>query len=120
MDAPAPLMTTRDALVGVVVGAIHADGRVLRVEIGEAAAHLAAVPALGLSATDVEDRLDEIRARVAAVGAERFLAECVANLPSDLRVRAFRAVADVIASDREIVEREERYLARLATTFRIA
>lgn len=115
----AAMLTTRDALLGIVVGAIHADGKVVRAEVKEAELHLKGIPSLDITPADVAARLPDVKARLAREGEHALLDACVAALPPDLRVRAFRGVADVIAADAEVLPSEERYLARLATSLAI-
>lgn len=115
----APLLTTRDALLGIVVGAIHADGKVVPAEVREAELQLRGVPSLDIAPEDVTARLPDVRAALHREGASAFLDACVASLPPALRMRAFAAVSEVIVADREILPAEERYLSKLATSFRV-
>lgn len=116
MSEPSAAIATRNALLGVLVGAIHADGRVVDPEVREARIQARGVPALGLTGAEVTARLPEVKAALARAGEHAFLDACVAALPGDVRVRAFHAVVEIIAADGEVVPSEERYLARLATS----
>ncbi|HUR69420.1 MAG TPA: hypothetical protein VM370_09255 [Candidatus Thermoplasmatota archaeon] len=116
---PDTLLTTRDALLGVLVGAILADGKVVRAEVREAELQALGVPHLDILPRDVRERLPEVKAALARQGEHAFLEACVASLTIELKVRAFRAVSEIIAADHEILPAEERYLARLATAFDI-
>lgn len=116
MSVPSASIATRDALVGVLVGAIHADGRVVPAEVREARLQARGIPALGLTGAEVATRLPEVKAALARVGERAFLDACVAALPSDVRVRAFHAVNEIVAADGIVVAAEERYIARLATS----
>ena len=106
----------RDALLGVLVGAIHADGKVVPPEVREAQLQARGVPALGLTGAEVKARLPEVKAALARAGEIAFLDACVRALPGELRVRAFHAATEIVAADHEVLPAEERYLARLATS----
>ncbi|HVM45053.1 MAG TPA: TerB family tellurite resistance protein [Candidatus Thermoplasmatota archaeon] len=115
MPDPAATVHARDALLGVLVGAIHADGKVVPAEVREARLQARGVPALGLTGDEVQARLPEVRATLERVGEVAFLDACVAALPPELMVRAFRAVAEIMPADGSVPPAEERYLARLAS-----
>ena len=116
MSAPADTLAARDALVGILIGAIHADGRVVPPEVREARLQARGVPSLGLTGAEVQARLPEVKASLARAGERALLDACIAVLPSDVRVRAFHAATEIVAADGVVVPAEERYLARLATS----
>jgi uncharacterized tellurite resistance protein B-like protein len=107
-------LAERDALLGILIGAIHADGKVVRAEVREAELQARGAPTLGLRGAEVSARLNEVKAALAAKGEPAFLDACVAALSLELRVHAFRAAAEIVAADDEVLPSEERYLARLA------
>lgn len=120
MHDAASTLERRDALLGILIGAIHADGKVVRAEVREAELQARGAPTLGLRGAEVSARLDEVKRMIAARGEPAFLEACVTALPLDLRVRAFRAAAEIVAADAEVLRSEERYLARLASALDVA
>lgn len=113
-DAAAVLVRERDAVLGIIVAAIHADGLVRDSELREASLQARGTPALGLSGDEVKSRLGEVKAFVKEMGEVAFLAHCVRVLPLETRVKAFHAAIEVMAADHEVPPMEVRYLHRLA------
>lgn len=101
--------------MGIVVGAIYADGKALRTEVNAASRQMEALAGFGITPTDVTSRLFPIETRIKEKGLEPFLDECVAALPPDMRARALRVALDVMVADGAIGEREHSYIFTLAS-----
>lgn len=113
-SAEAAAMDLKDAIVGIVVGAMHADGRALRSEFQTATLHLEALESVDVSVTDVRARAERLEAQYASLGPDAFLDRCVAALPPTLHVAVFKAVVAVVAADDDVDDAEVVYLRALA------
>lgn len=109
----ARVVRERDAIIGIIVAAIHADGRVRLSELREAALQ-AQGALLGFSGAEVMSRLGEVRTLVGEKGENEFVRACLLELSFEGRVRAFHAAIEIMAADQEVPPSEVRYLQRLA------
>lgn len=113
-------MDTKDAVVGLLVGAIYADGKVLRTELQTATLHLEALEVVDVTAADVRSRAERLATELAVSGRDAFVDRCAGAIPREARVPVFKAVIAVVESDDDIEDAEAEYVRALARRLGIA
>ncbi|HLE97801.1 MAG TPA: TerB family tellurite resistance protein [Candidatus Thermoplasmatota archaeon] len=107
-------MDAKEAIVGILVAAMQADGRVLRTELQTATLHLEALEAVEVTAADVRSRADRLAKDLDSEGQDAFLDRCVLAMPKELRLPVLEAVVAVVAADAAIDDAEADFVRALA------
>ncbi|HLE97800.1 MAG TPA: TerB family tellurite resistance protein [Candidatus Thermoplasmatota archaeon] len=107
-------MDTKDAIVGLLVGAMVSDGRVLHTELQTASLHLDGIEGVEITASDVRSRIERISRELANSGRDAFVDRCAGAIPPHARLPVLKAVIAVVECDDDIDGNEAEYVHALA------
>ena len=115
-----PPVTVAEAIAGLLVAAVAADGVITTDEAARIGELLTASPLLRTRADGSTREVGEHAvALLTEYGLPAVLAGCAKAIPSDLRATTFALAADVALADGRISDREKAFIDQLQVALRI-
>lgn len=104
----------QEALVGIAVAAMVADGVIDQAEAIDLEDALPTLPILAdVREKDIRDAMGRADEEARALGEEAYLAKCASAVPPRLRSTAFLLAAEIVMSDGDLQGEEGAFLERL-------
>ncbi len=117
---PGKKLEVDEALMALFIGAMNANGHVARDELARAHHLIWSTRRFRRKSGETVGRLiDRMKRLLEEQDAATVIDRAAKAVPASLRQSAFAVVTDLLLADGKIDGREQRFLQRLATTFRI-